>query len=165
MSENESILLLLGAPWPASISAIATVVAAVAAMAVLFQARGIRISLEREAISRLYDRSHALRAAVLQHPELRKFFYGNAARPTDEELLSKLDTLSDMFFDFFELVLDEKPHIGVMKFSQWDEQLGMIFDRSPTLQVFLKRNEALYGTEVILFFKNRDALSHLGDDQ
>lgn len=82
----------------------------------------------------LNNMMHQLSSALLEHPELRDYIYGDKAVPTDGPLHSQVLTISEMFIDFMATTLDHKDFLPEETHEAWTGYFRKLVDTSPALK-------------------------------
>jgi len=115
-------------------------------------------TLRKDALESLYERAFAIQIIVLQDPQLRPFFYDNIPVPLDATILAKLETFSEIVFDFYELIVDEKDFMPAELSQSWKVYLADLYKRSPTLRRHLEMNSKWYSNSLCMFFKQQSSI-------
>jgi hypothetical protein len=139
-----------------AIGSIGTILAAVIGFIfVIKQLRQVETTLRKDAIELLYERAFAIQNILLNESELRPYFFENAPVPSDPMIMAKLETYSEMVFDFYELIIDETHFMSSGLSQPWKYYLKDLYSRSPFLRRHLDMNQEWYSQALFAFFKQK----------
>lgn len=123
---------------------------------VIRQLMQVETALRKDALESLYERAFSIQSIILQDPQLRPLFYDNAPVPSDTALLAKLETFSEMVFDFYELIVDEQTFMSADLSQTWKVYLVDLYGRSPILRRHLERNPTWYSNALCKSFQQHN---------
>lgn len=128
-------------------------VAIVGFVFVIRQLRQVENAMKKDAVEALYARAFDIQSIILNDPALREYFYDNKTQPADSVMRAKLETVSEIVFDFYELIVDEKEFMSPGLYTSWEHYLKDLYSRSPTLRSHLDVNSKWYSDAVLGFFE------------
>ncbi len=80
----------------------------------------------------------------VDHPDLRRHFYGHLDGAEEQKELQRIDATAEMLLDQFMMAATQIEHMSPELKQGWKRYVTHVVDRSPALQDFLDRNDDWY---------------------
>ena len=143
--------------WTDIAQAIGSIIAGLAAVVgfwlVIKQLKQVDRTIHRDVLDCLYSRVYEIHQVVLANPDLFKYFYERADAPEDPVLRSKLDTLCEMVFELYELIVLQKDSMSKELYESWFVYMKKMVEQSPVLQQHLETHHDWYVPELQVFLR------------
>lgn len=144
--------------WPAVVQAWMSVAAAVIALlgfgAVYVQIRKLKETIQAETHGRIYEHALEVQKVMVEHPELREFFYNgvsvdqaNIKRGSQQH--ARLLAFAELMADYLEHITLQCEHVPDDVQLAWANYRDYVVTNSPTLCRFLTRNRAHYSRKFV----------------
>jgi hypothetical protein len=106
----------------------------------------------------LADQFQQLVMIMIEHPELRKYFYAGVEPPSCGPESDQAQVLAGMFMDFVDTTVVHKDHMPPAYFEEWKNYFVDLYRASPLLRRMADEWAAFYGPEVAQIFATARAL-------
>lgn len=89
-----------------------------------------------EGLAQAIDRLHNVLGAFVEHPELRKHFYGGAPAPAEAEDLERAATIAEMLADVLASAISSATHLSPFTphLVGWQDYAEYLLSNSPLLR-------------------------------
>ena len=128
--------------WTDVAQTIATVVGVCIALVgvpiFIHQVRQLERSIRGDTHEKLYAHSAILMQLVFDNPELRPFVWGNVEIPADHPLTPRAQTLVEMYAQFVEHIVLQRPNMPPDLWPPWSKYVDAILETSPSLRKYIR---------------------------
>jgi hypothetical protein len=113
------------------------------------QLQQVRAAISRDALESLYARNHDIHRVIVDHPNLRPYFYDKKCIASTDEHYGIIMTICEMVVDFYEGVSLQREHMPQDLVESWQRYCRDLCVRSPALQEYLRENRQWYSEELL----------------
>lgn len=122
------------------------------------QIRQVNSSIKSSTDNNLYSLTIDLNKLLIENPDLRPYFYGDANGKeklynNSDPNFSKIETLADVYVTFFEYIFEEKKNMQIELFNSWEEWKKDMYKKSPAIRGHLKNHAGWYKNDFIKSFQ------------
>lgn len=122
------------------------------------QIKQVNASIKSNTDNNLYSLTIDINKFLIENPELRPYFYGDASgkeKEYDNKDLNfnKIETLADIYITFFEYIFEERKNMEIDLFNSWEEWKKDMYKKSPAIRKHLKNHSNWYKSDFIESFK------------
>jgi hypothetical protein len=136
-------------PVFASAVGVAAIVVSLITVATL-ERQNLLISSQRElgTHTMLIDHNADLLRLLVQHPELRPYFYENVPLPTSGDDRARALTMAEMWTDLFEQVVIQSEHLPPEMAPTWRQYAKDMYGSSSAIHAYFAESRDWYVTEL-----------------
>lgn len=119
------------------------VITALGLVFVIFQLRELKLSVRSAAHASIYERAAEFRSHLVEYPQLRKYFFEEAAIDESDENYNRVLSIAEMYLNYLEQIFLTNESLGRQNLESIDRFITAALGRSPILQRSLtERSEA-----------------------
>ena len=152
--------------WTDICEALAAVASAIVSFVgflfVVIQLRQNQNSIDGQTHAQVYQLNQGIYNMLIEHPDLRPYFYENKDMPIDEPERSKVLAAAELLADLFEYVVLNEKSLNAEIRDSWLEYMRLMYHTSQCLRDFLASREASYSArflEIIGHYQRRMSLN------
>lgn len=120
------------------------VLAAVGLPLLYLQLRDVQRSLRSTAHAAIYNQAADMRAHLVEHPHLRKYFFDNVEISPEHEDYERVVTIAELFLNYLEHIAVLGDSFGAKNRPALNRFSSIALKRSPILQQHLAENRESY---------------------
>lgn len=136
------------------VSIVGLIIAAVGLPLLYFQLRGVQRSLRSATHAAIYEQAADFRAHLIQHPHLRKYFFGSAEITPGHDDYNRVVTLAELYLNYLEHIAVLGDDFGSENRPALDRFARNALDRGPILRQHLTENQAFYSDALNRFLED-----------
>ena len=144
-------------------AAIAGVLVALLGFGLLFhQIRQLRQTIQAESHGRIYQHALEVQKLFVEHPDLRRFFYGREELKAGDRDYDKVLAFAELVADYLEHIMLQRPNVPSEVQKAWENYTGLMLTSSPVLRQVLIEHQGGYCRSFVQFCekycRNEDAV-------
>ncbi len=124
-------------------------------LVIYMQLKRLTVTNQSNAQTELYAQSSSVRKLIIQHPELRKYFFDREKISKDHDNYARVRTIAELYANYLEHFIIQKPNLRKIDWETWQKTVLDIYDSSPIIQETLSDKKVWYSVELHDFIKNR----------
>ncbi|RVU18863.1 hypothetical protein EOT10_30585 [Streptomyces antnestii] len=116
--------------------------------AVIVQLRHLTEGIRSSARSATYDVGVQIKLVLLEHPQLRPFFFDNEAAQPDHPEASRIASLAELYCMYFQELVSQGVNVSPENRTAWHNLVTSMYRTSPPIRSQLARHLDWYSTEL-----------------
>lgn len=130
---------------------IANLIALGGLVILIIELKSVQNSLQASARGNIYDIATALKLSIIEHPELRKYFFDNVELDLQSKDAARVIALVDLYCLYLEQIATQSKLIPKSQRIAWENYIKDIYERSPAIKSYLndEANSSYYSAELI----------------
>ncbi|MFD3558284.1 hypothetical protein ACFWVU_01240 [Streptomyces sp. NPDC058686] len=138
--------------WTGSVEALGTAIGGVAALlglgAVIVQLRHLTESIRSAARGATYDVGVQIKLVLLEHPQLRPFFFDDVPAPPDHPEASQIASLAELYCMYFQELVGQGLNVTANNRAAWHNLVTSMYRTSPPIRSQLTHHLEWYSVEL-----------------
>ncbi|MEV4041397.1 hypothetical protein [Streptomyces sp. NPDC049744] len=138
--------------WTDVVEAVGAAVGASAAVlglgAVIVQLHHLAQSIRASARSATYDIGVQIKLVLLEHPQMRPFFFDDVPTPPDHPEASRVASLAELYCMYFQELAEQGENVRAADRTAWHNLVASMYRTSPAIRNQLARHLDWYSTEL-----------------
>ncbi|MDX1539172.1 hypothetical protein [Arsukibacterium sp.] len=119
---------------------------------VIYQLKKLNTSIRISAQSALYQQSSTVRAIIVEHPNLRKYFFEKEEISSDSEHYDRVKTIAEMFLNYLEHLVIQQGSLRAGDLAAWHRFVSRTINASPIMQNLLKEKPEFYSDDLLRLY-------------
>ena len=120
------------------------IITAIGLIFVIFQLRELKRSVQSAAHAAIYERAAEFRSHLVEYPQLRKYFFGNADIEQGDENYDRVLSIAEMYLNYLEQIFLTNDSLGKRNLESLERFIAAALNESPVMRRSLAKKGDAY---------------------